>query len=49
MSRIVTVHPRTYNDARTIGEHFRDGVPVIMNLTEMEDADASGLSTFPPD
>jgi cell division inhibitor SepF len=46
VSRIVTVHPRTYNEARTIGEHFRDGVPVIMNLTEMEDADAKRLVDF---
>lgn len=46
MSRIITVHPRTYNEARTIGEHFRDGVPVIMNLTEMEDADAKRLVDF---
>ncbi|HZA31724.1 MAG TPA: cell division protein SepF [Propionibacteriaceae bacterium] len=46
VSRIVTVHPRTYNDARTIGEHFRDGVPVIMNLSEMEDADAKRLVDF---
>lgn len=46
ISRIITVHPRTYNEARTIGEHFRDGVPVIMNLTEMEDADAKRLVDF---
>jgi cell division inhibitor SepF len=46
VSRIITVHPRTYNDARTIGEHFRDGVPVIMNLTEMEDNDAKRLVDF---
>jgi cell division inhibitor SepF len=46
MSRIITVHPRTYNEARTIGEHFRDGVPVIMNLSEMEDADAKRLVDF---
>ncbi|MFT4164528.1 MAG: cell division protein SepF [Microlunatus sp.] len=46
MSRIVTVHPRTYNEARTIGEHFRDGVPVIMNLTDMEDVDAKRLVDF---
>ncbi|MDP9497922.1 MAG: cell division protein SepF, partial [Actinomycetota bacterium] len=35
--RITTLHPRTYNEARTIGEHFREGIPVIMNLTEMDD------------
>ena len=46
LSRIITVHPRTYNEARTIGEHFRDGVPVIMNLSEMDDADAKRLVDF---
>lgn len=46
ISRIITVHPRTYNEARTIGENFRDGVPVIMNLGEMEDADAKRLVDF---
>lgn len=46
ISRIITVHPRTYNEARTIGEHFRDSVPVIMNLSEMEDADAKRLVDF---
>ncbi|MFP5415993.1 MAG: cell division protein SepF [Actinomycetes bacterium] len=46
LSRIVTVHPRTYNEARTIGEHFRDGIPVIMNLSDMEDADAKRLVDF---
>ncbi len=44
--RITTLHPRTYNEARTIGEHFRDGVPVIMNLTDMDDADAKRLVDF---
>jgi cell division inhibitor SepF len=46
VSRITTVHPRTYNEARIIGEHFRDGVPVIMNLSDMEDADAKRLVDF---
>ncbi|MQA78204.1 MAG: DUF552 domain-containing protein [Streptosporangiales bacterium] len=46
LSRITTVHPRTYNDARTIGEQFRSGIPVIMNLTEMGDADAKRLVDF---
>jgi cell division inhibitor SepF len=44
--RITTLHPRTYNEARSIGEHFREGVPVIMNLTEMDDADAKRLVDF---
>jgi cell division inhibitor SepF len=46
ISRIITVHPRTYNEARTIGENFRDGVPVIMNLSDMEEADAKRLVDF---
>lgn len=46
LTRIVTVHPRTYNEARTIGEHFRDGIPVIMNLSDMEDSDAKRLVDF---
>ncbi|RBY95626.1 cell division protein [Blastococcus sp. TF02-8] len=44
--RITTLHPQTYNEARTIGERFRDGMPVIMNLTEMDDADAKRLVDF---
>jgi cell division inhibitor SepF len=35
LSRITTLHPRTYNEARVIGENFRDGIPVIMNLSVM--------------
>lgn len=46
LSRITTLHPRTYNEARSIGENFRDGVPVIMNLSEMDDADAKRLVDF---
>src|SRR3954453_11690674 len=44
--RITTLTPRTYNEARTIGENFRDGTPVIMNLTEMDDVDAKRLVDF---
>jgi cell division inhibitor SepF len=46
LSRIETVTPRTYNDARTVGEHFREGVPVIMNLSEISDAEAKRLVDF---
>lgn len=44
--RIVTLHPRNYNEARTLGEHYREGVPVIMNLTEMDEPDAKRLVDF---
>ena len=46
MSRITTLHPRTYNEARTVGENFRDGTPVIMNLSDMDDTDAKRLVDF---
>jgi len=46
LSRITTLHPRTYNEARTVGENFREGVPVIMNLSEMDDNDAKRLVDF---
>ena len=46
LSRITTLHPRTYNEARLVGENYRDGTPVIMNLTEMDDADAKRLVDF---
>lgn len=46
LSRITTLHPRTYNEARTVGEHYREGTPVIMNLSEMDDSDAKRLVDF---
>jgi len=46
LSRITTLHPRTYNEARVVGEQYRDGTPVIMNLSEMDDADAKRLVDF---
>jgi len=46
LRRITTVHPRSYNDARKIGEAFRDGTPVIINLSDMDDSDAKRLVDF---
>ncbi|MEZ0490687.1 cell division protein SepF [Kineococcus sp. TBRC 1896] len=46
LHRITTIHPRTYNEAKIIGESFREGVPVIMNLTDMDDSDAKRLVDF---
>ena len=46
LARITPIHPHTYNDARRIGEEFREGVPVIMNLTEMDDTDAKRIVDF---
>ncbi|MCX4509960.1 MULTISPECIES: cell division protein SepF [Streptomyces] len=44
--RIATIAPDSFRDARGIGEHFRDGVPVIVNLTAMEPADAKRVVDF---
>ncbi|MFH9810042.1 cell division protein SepF [Streptomyces olivaceus] len=44
--RIATVTPDSFRDARSVGELFRDGVPVIMNLTAMEGADAKRVVDF---
>lgn len=46
LSRIVSVRPRSYNEARAIGENFRDGVPVIMNLADMADGEDKRLVDF---
>ncbi|HEX7535633.1 MAG TPA: cell division protein SepF [Dermatophilaceae bacterium] len=46
LNRISTIHPRTYNEAKNIGESFREGTPVIMNLTDLDDADAKRLVDF---
>ena len=46
MHKIVTVRPRIYRDARSVGDPFREGVPVIMNLTDADPADAQHLVDF---
>jgi len=46
LDRIITLHPRFYNEARTIGEHFREGNPVIINLTDMDESDHKRLVDF---
>lgn len=46
VSEILTVHPKQYRDAQVIAESFRDGIPVIINLSQMSDADARRLIDF---
>ena len=46
MDRIVTLHPRTYSEARSIGEQYRQGNPVIMNLSDMEETERKRLVDF---
>ncbi len=44
--KIATLHPRSYNEARTIGERYRDGSPVIMDLSDLDEAAAKRLVDF---
>ncbi len=44
--RIITLHPRVYNEARGIGEHYRQGSPVIINLTDMDETERKRLVDF---
>ena len=46
ISEILTVHPKQYRDAQVIAENFREGIPVIINLSQMSDADARRLIDF---
>ena len=46
MNEILTVHPRQYKDAQVIAESFRDGIPVIINLSQMSEPDARRLIDF---
>jgi len=46
LSKITTLRPKDYSEARTIGERFRDGTPVIMDLVSMDNADAKRLVDF---
>ena len=46
MNEILTVHPRQYKDAQVIAEQFRNGIPVIINLSQMSESDARRLIDF---
>ncbi|CAN5425515.1 cell division protein SepF [soil metagenome] len=46
MNEILTVHPRQYKDAQAIAEAFRDGIPVIINLSQMSEPEARRLVDF---
>jgi len=46
MNEILTVHPRAYKDAQVIAESFREGIPVIINLSQMTEPDARRLVDF---
>lgn len=46
MSEIVTLDPENYADAKEVAAHFRSGVPVIVNIGSMSEADAKRMLDF---
>jgi cell division inhibitor SepF len=46
MSEIVTLDPQSYADAREVAAHYRNGVPVIVNIGAMSEADAKRMLDF---
>jgi Uncharacterized protein conserved in bacteria len=46
MNEIATIVPRQYRDVQQIAEAFREGVPVIVNLSQMPEGDARRLIDF---
>lgn len=46
MSRITTIHPRSYEDAQMVGKAVRDGIPVVLNLTDVPEAVAYRIVDF---
>ena len=46
VSRITTIHPKTYDDAQLVGRAIRDGVPVVLNLTGVPEAIAYRIVDF---
>ena len=43
---IVTLHPRSYSDARQMAEHYLEGNPVIINLDDMDESERKRLVDF---
>ena len=43
---IVTLQPRSYSEARKVGEYYREGNPVIINLDDMEESERKRLVDF---
>lgn len=43
---IITLQPRSYSEARKVGEYFREGNPVIINLDDMEESERKRLVDF---
>ena len=45
-ARIITILPRSFNDARQIGEEFRKGHAVIMNVSDIDEVNKRRLDDY---
>ena len=43
---IITLQPRSYSEARKVGEYYREGNPVIINLDDMDESERKRLVDF---
>ena len=43
---IISLQPRSYSEMRKVGEHFREGNPVIINLDDTEESERKRLVDF---
>jgi cell division inhibitor SepF len=46
LSRITTIHPKSYDDAQAVGRAIREGVPVVLNLTDVSESVAYRIVDF---
>ena len=46
MSEIITLEPQTYADGKEVAFHYRQGVPVIVNIGGMSEADSKRMLDF---
>jgi cell division inhibitor SepF len=44
--QIAIVRPRNFRDAATVGEYYRQEIPVIINLEDMDNAEAARIIDF---
>jgi cell division inhibitor SepF len=46
VSQIATVHARGFRDARIIGEYYRQDIPVVIDVSGLDDPDARRIVDF---
>ena len=46
INRITTIHPQSYEDAQLVGRALRDGIPVVLNLTDVSQSQAYRIIDF---